>query len=155
MGWPLTWSVAVLMIGDSQKVAHVQGNQFDPGNPGLGDYLEVNMGIRKIPYGIKGREKAVRVIHKLQGQQVVHFLHIGKTGGTAVKYALKRNLVNKEYMIYLHGHEFKLRDVQKGAKAFFFLRDPVDRFVSGFYSRRRQGQPRIFSPWSQARRSRI
>ncbi len=30
----------------------------------------------------------------------------------------------------------------------FFLRNPVTRFVSGFYSRQRQGQPRIHSPWS-------
>lgn len=30
----------------------------------------------------------------------------------------------------------------------FFLRDPIKRFISGFYSRQRQGQPRYVSPWS-------
>jgi hypothetical protein len=30
----------------------------------------------------------------------------------------------------------------------FFLRDPLTRYVSGFYSRQRQGQPRLYVPWS-------
>ena len=29
-----------------------------------------------------------------------------------------------------------------------FLRDPVTRFESGYYSRQRQGQPRYHAPWS-------
>lgn len=29
-----------------------------------------------------------------------------------------------------------------------FLRDPVSRFISGFYSRQRKGQPRYYSEWS-------
>jgi hypothetical protein len=34
----------------------------------------------------------------------------------------------------------------------FVLRDPVDRFVSGFYSRKRQGMPRYYNPWSEGER---
>ena len=30
----------------------------------------------------------------------------------------------------------------------FFLRDPIARFVSGFYSRQRQGYPMYSSPWN-------
>ena len=37
----------------------------------------------------------------------------------------------------------------KGEKFFFFLRDPVSRFVSSFHSRRRWGRPRYFVPWSR------
>jgi hypothetical protein len=105
------------------------------------------MGIHRIASRIK--RKASHVIHRLQRRQFVHFLHIGKTGGSAVKYALKNNLVSDKYVIYLHKHGVKLRSVPRGDKVFFFLRDPVDRFVSGFYSRKRRGQPRIFSPWTQ------
>jgi len=79
---------------------------------------------------------------------VVHFIHIGKTGGTSIKEALKNHLVVKEYLIRLHNHNFKLRDVPLGDKAFFFLRDPLQRFVSSFYSRQRQGMPRYMRPWS-------
>jgi hypothetical protein len=31
------------------------------------------------------------------GKQVVHFLHVGKTGGTAIKYALGRHWTTPEY----------------------------------------------------------
>ena len=103
--------------------------------------------IRNILSHIK--RKAVRVIRKLQGKQFAHFLHIGKTGGSAVKYALRNNNITDKFVIYLHGHEVTLRDIPKGDKVFFCLRNPVDRFVSAFYSRKRKGQPRINAPWSR------
>jgi hypothetical protein len=83
----------------------------------------------------------------MQEEHSVHFLHIGKTGGTAVKYALSQHLAESPYAICLHGHDFKLRDVPQGEGFVFFLRDPIARFVSGFYSRQRQGQPRGLWPW--------
>jgi len=86
---------------------------------------------------------------KLKGKKRIHFLHVGKTGGTAVKTALRGNLVSKKHRIFLHSHEYSLRDVPQGDKVFFFLRDPVSRFVSGFYSRKRKGQPRYFYPWNE------
>ena len=78
-----------------------------------------------------------------------HFLHIGKTGGTAVKFALG-NASDGAYEIVLHGHGTTLEQVPPGDRFFFVLRDPVERFVSGFYSRQRQGRPRYRSPWSPA-----
>lgn len=79
----------------------------------------------------------------------MHFLHVGKTGGTAIKYALKTHRVTPRHAIVLHGHRFTLREVPKGDKAIFCLRHPITRFVSGFYSRQRQGQPRYWVPWTQ------
>lgn len=79
----------------------------------------------------------------------VHLLHIGKTGGTAVKQALA-GIVTKRYRIVAHPHEFTIRDVPVGEKVVFFVRDPISRFVSGFYSRQRQGKPRYNVPWSPA-----
>ena len=35
---------------------------------------------------------------------------------------------------------------------FFFVRDPIDRFVSGFYSRKREGRPRYNFEWSSEER---
>ena len=81
---------------------------------------------------------------------VVHFLHISKTGGTAVKHALHDSLALTRCALLLHGHRVKLMDVPDGEKAAFFLRDPVSRFCSGFYSRKRQGRPRFDFPWSPA-----
>lgn len=89
-----------------------------------------------------------RKYFKLTGRKFVHFIHIGKTGGTAIKYALTPYLKTCKYFINLHSHSFRLRDAPAGESVFFFLRDPVSRFTSGFYSRQRQGQPRMFFPWS-------
>jgi hypothetical protein len=85
---------------------------------------------------------------RMRGKQKVHFLHIGKTGGSAIKYTLKEYPVSADYKMLLHSHRTKLRDIPRGQKVFFFLREPISRFVSGFYSRQRQGQPRIFNPWT-------
>lgn len=101
---------------------------------------------RKILSRIK--QKAMRVIHKIQGKQRVHFLHIGKTGGSAFKHALNKHSANNRYIIYLHPHDVKLRNIPEGESVIFFLRDPINRFVSGFFSRQRQGQPMHFSPWN-------
>jgi hypothetical protein len=79
----------------------------------------------------------------------VHFLHIGKTGGTAVKSIMNDYPVTREYSIEHHPHSIKLEDIPKGEKIIFFLRNPISRYVSGFYSRQRKGRPRHFSEWNQ------
>jgi len=79
----------------------------------------------------------------------VHFLHFGKTGGTALKDGLAKVAQEKSWL-RLHNHSTRLLDISPGEQVIFFLRDPITRFVSGFYSRQRQGQPRYFSPWSSA-----
>jgi len=86
--------------------------------------------------------------YRLLGKKIVHILHIGKTGGSALKEALRTNLTTDNYRIELHNHRFKLKDVPKGDKVVFFLRDPISRFFSGFYSRQREGKPRCYFPWS-------
>jgi hypothetical protein len=87
-------------------------------------------------------------VHRSQGMQIIHLLHIGKTGGTALKESLRPTCDTVDYRIELHEHNFKLRDVPAGDKVVFFLRDPIRRFVSGFNSRKREGRPHYYSPWS-------
>jgi hypothetical protein len=77
----------------------------------------------------------------------VHFLHIGKTGGSAIKRTLRKAKGLDKYFLVIHPHDFRLEDVPKGEKAIFFLRDPISRFVSGFYSRKRMGRPLNNVPW--------
>ena len=84
-----------------------------------------------------------------QGLQIVHFLHVRKAGGSAVKNALAGISFEEQGLHFeLHPHRFSLRDVPVGDKAFFFLRDPVTRFVSGFWSRYRMGRPKNDIPWN-------
>ncbi|HEX8553351.1 MAG TPA: sulfotransferase family 2 domain-containing protein [Sphingomonas sp.] len=80
----------------------------------------------------------------------VHVLHIGKTGGTAVKHVLRP--FADQGLFVLHGHAHRLRDCPADALVFFVVRHPVDRFVSAFNSRLRQGRPRHDVPWSRKER---
>ena len=78
----------------------------------------------------------------------MHLIHIGKTGGSAIKYVLQEHKSTPSHEIFLHGHAVGLQQIAKGEKVIFFLRDPIKRFVSAFYGRKREDRPRYYSPWS-------
>jgi hypothetical protein len=88
---------------------------------------------------------------RLRGVERIHMLHVGKTGGTALKAGLAEAHPERARLM-LHGHCVSLSDVPAGESCFFFVRDPVSRFVSGFLSRQRQGRPRHDCPWTEAER---
>jgi Sulfotransferase family len=77
-----------------------------------------------------------------------HFLHVRKTGGTAIKEALRP--VAAAFRLLLHSHQVKAASLPPDERYFLCLREPADRFVSGFNSRLRMGRPRYFSRWSAA-----
>jgi hypothetical protein len=77
-----------------------------------------------------------------------HFLHIGKTGGSALRGALREVAREATYPAVYHGHHVALWDVSDGERVFFVIRDPVERFVSGFWSRYRKGRPHTDVEWS-------
>jgi len=86
-----------------------------------------------------------------RGLRPVHMLHVGKTGGTAVKAAL-RNASSPGIRLMLHPHGVSLADLPAADETFFFLRDPIARFVSGFNSRQREGRPAHYHPWTKPER---
>ena len=90
-----------------------------------------------------------RATHRLAGGGNLHFLHIGKTGGTAVRHALGEWSACSKRRVILHWHNLRFTEVPAGDGAIFFLRDPVTRFVSSFYSRQRQGKPKYDNPWTE------
>ncbi len=78
----------------------------------------------------------------------IHLLHIGKTGGTSIITAFEK-FSSLKYNFYTHfGHAHSFKDVPENDMIVFFLRDPLTRFISGFYSRKRKGQPRYNVPWN-------
>jgi Sulfotransferase family len=85
----------------------------------------------------------------------LHFLHVGKTGGTAIKRALRKSgLPETSYgPIELHRHRFRMPEVPPDDFFFFCIRDPVARFLSGYYSRQNKGQPRYYSEWTDGERA--
>jgi hypothetical protein len=78
----------------------------------------------------------------------VHFLHVPKTGGTALNEALSPEIA--EGRAVWHGHDVRLCDLPTDLPIVFFLRQPLSRFISGFNSRLRQGGPRYQEfPWTK------
>ena len=74
------------------------------------------------------------------------FIHIRKTGGTAIKSAIRPYADGRS--LVLGQHDLTLVDVPAGAGAIFCVRHPCQRFVSGFNSRIRKGQPRHYFEWT-------
>ena len=52
--------------------------------------------------------------------------------------------------VKLELHSFRLDDVPGGDHVLFCVRDPVARYLSGFYSRLHKGQPHYSQEWSAA-----
>lgn len=70
------------------------------------------------------------------------FLHIPKTAGSAISTAIGTAQLNDGVARpEIFGHEVSLMDLS-GHNVVFCVRDPVERVISGFYSRRRMGRPR-------------
>jgi hypothetical protein len=87
----------------------------------------------------------------------VHFIHVSKAGGTALRYAIRAarldaggRLESPWGDVWGHDHRFRFADVGRGDKVVLPLRDPISRFLSGYYSRLRKGAPRHFSDWTEA-----
>ncbi|MEH6593531.1 MAG: sulfotransferase family 2 domain-containing protein [Halioglobus sp.] len=100
------------------------------------------------------RIKAKRLLfERLMRKKPLHFLHIGKTGGTAVANAFNKSFYSRDYWFMFHDHNMTLRDIPVGEAVVFFLRDPVSRYVSGFNSRLRCGKPHTFKPWHPKERT--
>ena len=86
----------------------------------------------------------------------LHFIHVSKSGGSALRHAIRQardenggTLECEWGPIWGHDHRFRIYHVKKGEKAVFALRDPLTRFVSGFYSGLRKGAPRYDIGWSK------
>ncbi len=90
----------------------------------------------------------------------VHFIHVSKTGGSALRHAVRQarieaggRLISPWGPVWGRpGHQFKLQDVRDGDMAVITVRDPVARYKSGFYGRLYQGEPRHRRAWTSEER---
>ncbi len=90
-----------------------------------------------------------RTRHRLDPRPVAHFMHIGKTAGTALAAALFDVRKDTTYRLVIHGHWVQLDQVPVGQKFLFCVRDPIDRYSSGFLGRQRRDRPRFDIPWTE------
>lgn len=77
---------------------------------------------------------------------IVNYLHIGKTGGSQIKYILNRNS-KKNFKFKILHHSIKLSNLPYNEKYFFSIRDPISRFRSAFFYRKNKGLPGVFQDW--------
>lgn len=86
---------------------------------------------------------------RAMGRKPLHYLHIGKTAGTEIqRYLGQIQPIVPALALVSHPHSTRLQQLPSQDAYFFSIRDPVTRFRSGFYSRKRKGQPRIYSEWT-------
>ena len=79
----------------------------------------------------------------------IHFLHIAKTAGSALReLAQQVNAAKGSTRFRVHGHQTTLADLREHHYV-LAIRNPVSRFRSAFVSRRRQGRPLYNAPWSK------
>lgn len=93
--------------------------------------------------------RLLSVLARIFGLKKVHFLHISKTGGTAVKSSLGWNRINSKNLFLFQGHDFTLKNLNENDSFILFVREPLSRYISGFYSRKRKGLPVRFNEWSK------
>lgn len=78
----------------------------------------------------------------------VGFLHMPKTGGSTVRHLVDRSGVAG--VLFL-GHPTRLQPLlaqHPHLRVACTIRDPIVRFISAFYSRRRQGRPKRMAIWT-------
>ena len=73
----------------------------------------------------------------IMGRRIVHFVHVSKTGGTSVKMALMSfGCKTKTHYFCLHGHGYRLKDVQEGDQAIITSRNESLRDISISYEKK-------------------
>lgn len=83
-------------------------------------------------------------------QRKVHFLHIAKNAGSQTQEICERVRSQSDAIEFIfEGHRFEPRKIIRKKEYFFSVRNPVTRFKSGFYSRKRKGRPRYDREWSK------
>ena len=93
------------------------------------------------------RPRATSAADPNDGRPPLNVLHIGKTGGTALKHVLREHQDASRYQLLFRGHDVTLADVPAGEHFMFLIRDPLTRFVSAFNGRLREDRPRYHYPW--------
>lgn len=99
-----------------------------------------------------GRPRPPSVADPGDPRPPLNVLHIGKTGGTALKHVLSENVEASRYQLLFRGHDVTLADVPAGEAYMFLIRDPLTRFVSAFNGRLREDRPRYYYPWRDEER---
>lgn len=97
-----------------------------------------------------GLEISLRRIRRSNNKRkVIYFIHIGKAAGSQIKQAMGQiNQDEQDVLIHALTHDEFLHHLPLESEYFFSIRDPISRFRSGFYSRKRRGRPLNDIAWN-------
>lgn len=129
-------------------------NESDMSDPNAHLYLDA----RKIQEEYADTSNLTLNVHPgfdtLVKESSLIFIHVGKTGGTDVKYQLDGHVTKNVLLLGHNDSQYVLSHCQEYPEARFviFIRSPVHRYVSAWLSRYTQGMPDYFSPWSPEER---
>ena len=126
-------------------------NEEDNTMPLLGQKTRGLLG-RFLNY-IQNRRKAKFFLRNSKSSSVFHFIHIGRCAGTVIqkrfqeefkyeqisKHSIK--ITTEKCEIWFHSHKISLKMIPIGHKVFFVVRNPIERFISGFNRRLIRGSP--------------
>lgn len=100
-------------------------------------------------YTVEKKKVIIPTDARGEKRQRIHYLHIGKTAGTALKQLMVDvNKTQSKWVFLEYGHSVVLKDLPREDAYCFSVREPVSRFYSAFYNRKNQGYPGAFSAWS-------
>jgi hypothetical protein len=143
------WLLAANINGDPYRLVDLANDPQETKNLlGLDGYDDVErslaeqLGVRSPGFGIAPSTTTAKL----------RFLHIGKTGGTALKAALRQSGTRVTTPFGLlaleRGHQTRFTTLPRTDHVLFVVRDPIARYLSGFYSRYRKGLPGHFFEWT-------
>ena len=94
----------------------------------------------------KAYHQIINLYQELRYGKKIRFLHIGKTGGSFIRDTIKQ--IDTHHKVrFLEHKDSQLKD--NNNKYIFFVRDPISRFISGFWSRYRKGKPKYNIEWTE------
>ena len=135
-GFRANFEAQNLLIPPKYELKYSINNKLDSSNP-----------LKKHMFYKFEKDSEQKIIDVNVNNSPVHFLHINKTGGSAISQTLIP-LTPKYTNLHFHGHEVNFKSIPKGEFIYFGIRDPITKYISGFYTRQRKGFPRNNSDWS-------
>lgn len=156
-----SWKIAVNRQGTPYLLFDLENDPYERRNlAGMRQYRDVEeqllSQLQQRVGETRGHQPTAARAAGEAGPSRLTVLHIGKTGGTAIKLALRRDLGLPDTpfgrTVVTTADSVKLRDIPKHDYVMFVVRDPIARFASAFYSRYRKGQPRYYFEWNERER---
>jgi hypothetical protein len=108
---------------------------------------------KRLMPGLSRRSRGISEQIRKGHSPALGFLHIPKTGGSGISELGRRLVEDGRPFPCTFGHDWSFEAIRKDRPTMriaLIVRDPLERAISGFNSRLRQGRPTYRKPWRPA-----